>query len=314
MGAYLVRRVLIAVPVLAIISFAVFAMTYLIPGDPARVLAGDRASPAQYQAIRHSLYLDRPFLSQFGHWFTNALTGNLGTSVERHTSVSSAIGHTLPITLSLALGAMTVTLLVGVPLGVLAGTRPGTRIDRVIAIGTSVGLALPDFFVALLLLAFLSVQHHWFPAISYRNLTDDPVQWAYHLVLPWIALGIGNAATLARQLRSAMADAMEQDYVRTAQAKGLPQRLVVFKHALKNASITPLTVLGIQFAYLLGGSVIIEVFFGLPGMGLFYYQGLISKDVPVIQGVTLLVAVTFIVMSIVVDAAYAFVNPKVRLG
>ncbi|HVU73835.1 MAG TPA: ABC transporter permease [Mycobacteriales bacterium] len=314
MGAYLVRRFLIAVPVLVIIAFAVFGMTYLIPGDPARVLAGEKATPEQYQAIRHQLYLDRPFFSQFGHWFTHALTGDLGLSVERHSSVTTAIGQALPITLSLALGAMVVTVVVGVPLGVAAGTRPGSRLDRAIAIGTSLGLALPDFFVALLLIAFLSVRHHWFPAISYVHLTDDPVQWAYHLVLPWIALGIGNASTLARQVRAAMADTMEQDYIRTAEAKGLSRRLIVFKHALKNASITPLTVLGIQFAYLLGGSVIIEVFFGLPGMGLFFYQGLISKDVPVIQGLTLLVAVTFIVMSIVVDAAYAFVNPKVRFG
>jgi peptide/nickel transport system permease protein len=313
-GAYLIRRVAIAVPVLVIVSFIVFAMTYLIPGDPARVLAGDHATPQQYEAIRHGLYLDRPFLSQYWHWLTNALHGNLGHSIQYHSAVASDIGAKLPVTLSLALGALAVTLLLGVPLGVLAGTRPGTTTDRTVAIGTSVGLAVPDFFVALLLLSLLAYNNHVFPAISYVKLTDDPAQWANHLVLPWVALGIGNAATLARQLRSAMADAMEQDYVRTARAKGLPEHLVVYKHALKNASITPLTVLGIQFAYLLGGSVIIEVFFGLPGMGNYYYLGLFYKDIPVIQGVTLLVAVTFLVMSVVVDATYAFVNPKVRLG
>ena len=314
MGAYLVRRILIALPVLAIISFAVFGMTYLIPGDPARVLVGDHATPEQYATIRHSLYLDRPFLSQFFHWIGNALTGNFGTSIQYHSHVGSDITSRLPVTLSLAVGALFVTVLVGVPLGVAAGTRPGSLIDRTVAIGTSVGLAVPDFFIALLLIVAFAVHLHWFPAISYVNLTDSPTQWAYHLVLPWIALGIGNASTLARQLRSAMADAMEQDYVRTARAKGLSRAMVTYKHALKNASIAPLTVLGIQFAYLLGGSVIIEVFFGLPGIGNYYYLGLFNKDLPVIQGVTLLVAFTFIAMSIVVDAAYAFVNPKVRLA
>jgi peptide/nickel transport system permease protein len=263
--------------------------------------------------LRHQRGLDQPYLVQYWHWLVNALHGNLGRSIQGNTSVSHEIAQRFPVTFSIALGGLAVTLLVGVPLGVLAGTRPKSLADRMVTVGTSAMLAIPDFWLAILLVLLFSVNLKVLPAIGYVPFTQSPLEWASHLCLPWIAVGLGGAATLARQLRGSLADALEQDYVRTAEAKGVRGSVVVLKHALKNASIAPVTILGIIFAYTLGGTVLIEYIFSIPGMGQYFYQALNSKDVPVIQGVTLLVALIFITVNLLVDVVYAYLNPKVRL-
>ena len=251
-----------------------------------------------------------PYFVQYWHWLTNALHGDLGRSIQRNTSVSHEIVQRFPVTFSIALGGLAVTLLLGLPLGVLAGTRPGAKADRLVTVGTSALLAIPDFWLAILLILLFSVNLKVLPAIGYVPFTQSPLEWASHLCLPCIAVGVGGAAARARQLRGSLADALEQDYVLTAEAKGVRGSVVVLKHALKNASIAPVTILGIIFAYTLGGTVLIEYIFSIPGTGQYFYQALNSKDVPVIQGVTLLVALIFIAVNLFFDAMYAYLNPR----
>jgi peptide/nickel transport system permease protein len=203
--------------------------------------------------------------------------------------------------------------LIGVPAGLAAGTRPGSVVDRLVTLGTSTAIAVPDFWLGIILVILFAVKLQMLPAVGYVGITQSPVDWATHLYLPWFALGIAGAAPIARQLRGALIDVLAQDYIRTANAKGLPGYRVLLKHALKNAAISPVTVIGIQFAYLLGGTVIIEYIFSIPGLGLYFFNALNAKDLRVIQGVTLVVALTFVFVNLAVDVLYAYINPKVRL-
>jgi peptide/nickel transport system permease protein len=228
--------------------------------------------------------------------------------------VSEQIRLKLPITVNMALGAMAVTILLGLPLGLLAGTRPQSLADRIVTLWSSASIAMPDFWLAMILIVIFAVKLQWLPAISYVDFAQNPWEWFRHLILVWVAIGIPGAASFARQLRGSVIDAMEQDYVRTARAKGLKHRRVVLKHALKNAAMVPVTVLGLQFAYTLGGTVVLERIFAFNGMGGYYFTALDLKDVPIIQGVTLLVAVTFVLVNLFVDVLYAYLNPRVRLG
>jgi len=311
---YIARRLLSVVPLVLIISVIVFSLTLVIPGDTARTLAGGlHASQQQVNAVRQQLGLNKPVLVQYWRWLTHALHGNLGLSLYDKSSVSNAIVHRFPITLSMALGALFVIVLLGVPAGLAAGTHPGGIVDRLVTLGTSAAIAIPDFWLGIMLVIIFAVKAHVLPSIGYVSLTTSPLQWARHLLMAWLALGIGGAAPLARQLRGSMIDVLDQDYIRTAGAKGLPRRSIVFKHALKNAAIAPVTILGIQFAYLLGGTVILEGIFSIPGLGNYFFNGLENKDLPVIQGVMLVIALTFILLNLLVDVLYAYINPKVRL-
>ncbi len=314
MLAFFVRRLLLLTPLLILISFGVVALVLLIPGDPARQLAGIDAPQAEVTAIREQYELDEPLLVQYGRWLGGAVRGDLGSSIFQDRPVVTELGDRLPVTLSLAVGALAVMLLIGVPAGILAGTRPGSLLDRLITVFTSLSLALPPFWVAMVLVVLFAVTWRVVPAIGYVRFTDSPVDWATHLYLPWFALGLGGSATLARQVRGSLVDVLEQDYIRTADAKGLPPRRIIGKHALKNAAIAPLTVLGIQFAYLLGGTVIIEQIFSLGGVGQYFFVALVNRDLPVIRGVVVVVALTFITLNLVVDVLYTYLNPKVRLG
>jgi peptide/nickel transport system permease protein len=314
-GAYIARRIAALVPLLLIVSFIVFSLSQLLPGDPAIVLAGgQKATPEGIARAREKLNLDEPFVQQYEIWLGDTVRGDLGESFFDHSTVAESIRARFPVTLSLALGALVLTILLGVPLGILAALRQGGILDRVITTVSSVGLAMPDFWLGMILLSIFAVSLKTLPSGGYVPLTDSPAGWATHLYLPWIAMGVPGGAGLARQVRGAMIDAREQDYIRTAESKGLRRRVVVFKHALKNASLAPVTVLGIGFAYMLGGSVIIEQIFTLPGMGQYFYSALFNKDLPVIQGVVLLSALIFVVLNLVVDVLYAYLNPKVRLG
>ena len=315
MATFLLRRVLALVPLLLLISFGVFALELLIPGDPARQIAGGlTASEARVKEVRHQLHLDKPLLDQYGRWLSHASHGDLGKSLFNNRTVASDLKRRFPITLSMAVGALLVILVIGVPLGIAAGTHPGTWIDRVATVGSSVGIAMPDFWLAMLLVIVFAVRMHLLPAIGYTSFGQSPVLWAKHLVMPCVALGLGGAATTARQLRGSLIDVLDQDYIRTAEAKGLHRRSVIGKHALKNAAMPVVTILGIQFAYLLGGTVILEQIFSIPGMGQYLVQAIVTHDLPVIQGVTLVVAVTFVLLNLLVDVSYGFLNPKVRIS
>lgn len=315
MGSFIARRLLAMVPLLLIITFAVYALVLIVPGDPARTLAGGlHADPAEIARIRHQLHLDQPLLAQYWRWLTHVVRGDLGQSLFQHESVAHGISTRLPLTLSLALGGFIVSILIGLPLGILAGTRPGTVADRSATVGASVGIAMPDFWLAIILVVLFAVKVHVLPDIGYVKFSTSPWQWAKHLLMPWIALGLGGAATLARQVRGSLIDTLDQDYVRTARAMGISERRVVWQLALKNALTPAMTILGIQFAYLLGGTVIIEEIFSIPGLGKFILGAIDAKDLPIVQGVVLLTAVVFVVVNLLVDIMYGVLNPKVRIS
>ena len=315
MLSYIARRLLVVIPLLFIISLFVFMLTQLIPGDPARTVLGLKATEQTVHEKQHELGLDQPAIKQYFTWLGHAVRGDLGHSWYHPTeSVSEQIRLKLPITVNMALGAMAVTILLGLPLGLLAGTRPQSLADRIVTLWSSASIAMPDFWLAMILIVIFAVKLQWLPAISYVDFAQNPWEWFRHLILVWVAIGIPGAASFARQLRGSVIDAMEQDYVRTARAKGLKHRRVVLKHALKNAAMVPVTVLGLQFAYTLGGTVVLERIFAFNGMGGYYFTALDLKDVPIIQGVTLLVAVTFVLVNLFVDVLYAYLNPRVRLG
>jgi peptide/nickel transport system permease protein len=314
MGAFIARRLLGLIPLLLLITFAVFALVLAIPGDPARTIAGGLdADQARVDEVSEELGLDDPIIVRYVHWLGDVVTGDLGTSLFNHRTVASELEQRFPVTLSLALGAVVFAALVGIPLGIVAGTRPGSFLDRALGVGTSFGIALPDFFLGTALVVILAVQFDLLPSIGYVDLAEDPVEWARHLLIPWIALGVGAAASLARQVRGSMIEVLDADYIRTARAKGLAERRVIGRHALKNGLTPALTVIGLQFAYLLGGTFIIESIFALPGLGTYMLEAITSRDLPVIQGVVLLVAVIFVLTNLVVDILYGVLNPKVRV-
>jgi peptide/nickel transport system permease protein len=315
MGAFIVRRLLGLIPLLLLITFAVFALVLAIPGDPARTIAGGLdANEQKVEEVREELGLDDPLVVQYWHWLGDVVTGDLGSSLFNNRTVASELQERFPVTLSLALGATVLAALIGIPLGIAGGLRPGSVLDRVLGVGSSFAVALPDFFLATALVVLLAVQRDLLPAIGYVDLAVDPYEWARHLVIPWIALGLGAGASLARQVRGSMIEALEADYVRTARSKGLRERRVVGRHALKNALTPAMTVIGLQFAYLLGGTFIIEYIFALPGLGTYMLEAITSRDLPVIQGVVLLVAVIFVLTNLVVDILYGVLNPKVRVS
>jgi peptide/nickel transport system permease protein len=313
--SYIIRRLLALVPLLIFVSFVVFGLSLLVPGDPARTILGFKATQQSVDELQHRLWLDRPFLSEYWHWLTNALHGDLGHSWYRQTeNVRTEILHRFPVTFSMAIGGLAVTVLIGVPAGLISGTRPQSSRDRAVSVGSAFGIAAPDFWLAMMLISIFAVSLKLLPAIGYVPFSESPIRWYKHLVLVWLAIGIPGAAAFARQLRGALIDAMDQDYIRTARAKGLRRRAVIMKHALKNAAIAPVTVLGLQFAYTLGGTVVLERIFSMNGLGQYFFNALSTKDLPVIQAVTLVVAVTFIMINLFVDILYAFLNPKVRFA
>jgi peptide/nickel transport system permease protein len=313
-GPFIVRRLLALLPLLLLISFAVYALILLIPGDPALTLAGGaKADPAQVAQIRHALHLDQSFLSQYARWLGHALTGDLGRPLFSRGTVVEGISSRFPITLTLAVGAMFVSLLVGLPAGIIAGTHPGSWLDRLMTFGSSIGIAIPDFWLAMILVVLFAVNTHLLPSIGWVPFSQSPWDWFQHLILPCIALGLAGGATLARQLRGSIIDVLDQDYIRTARAMGLREHEIIGQLALKNAAAPAMTIIGLQFAYLLGGTFIIEQIFSIPGVGSYMLQAISAKDLPIIQGVVLITAVIFVLVNLVVDIGYAYLSPKVQL-
>jgi peptide/nickel transport system permease protein len=312
---FLARRLLIAVLLLFLISLGVYSLILILPGNPAIALAGGtHATPAEIAKITAELHLNEGFFVQYWNWLRAALHGNLGNSLFNNETVSSGIAARFPVTLSIAAGGMIVAILLGVPSGVIAGLHQGAARDRIVTVGSSIAVAIPDFWLGMLLVIVFAVKLGWLPALGYTPFTQSPAGWFEDLILPWLALGIGGSAVIARQVRGALIDTLDQDYMRTAVAKGLSPRMVVGKHALKNALSPAVTVIGIQFGYLLGGTLIIEQIFSLPGLGTYIIQAINDKDIPEIQGVVLVVATSFVIINLVVDVIYAYLNPKIRLS
>jgi peptide/nickel transport system permease protein len=314
MAPYVVRRLLLVVPVMLIVSLLSFSLILLVPGDPAVTIAGQSATREQIAAIRETLGLDRPLVVQYLSWLGHAVTGDFGTSLSTQQPVVGSILDRLPVMLSLAGGALVVAVLLGFPAGVAAAVRRDGLVDRLLGIGAATGLALPSYFVGMLLIIVVALNLGWLPPTGYTPLATDPADWLAHIVLPCIALGLVPAAVLARQLRGAMVTALDQDYVRTADAKGLLRQKVVYKHALKNAAIAPLTALGTQFALVVGGSVVVEQVFGIPGLGALAVNAVQNRDIPLIQGIVVFTALMVQAINLLVDVSYGWLNPRVRVA
>ena len=305
-------RVLSTVPVVFVVTFLVFGLILLIPGDPAITIAGPDATPQQIEAIRERLGLNRPFLVQYADWLGGALQADLGTSLFTSRAVTTSIMESLPVTLALTLTAILISLLISVPLAVLSATRRGGWIDRLATVASSVGIALPSFWLGLMLVLLFSLTLGWLPATGYVPLAQDPAEWLRHIFLPALTLGVAAAAESTRQLRGSVIEVLQQDYVRTARAKGLRARTVIGKHVLKNASVPLVTVIGLQVTLLLGGAIVVEQVFGVPGLGQVAINAVTTRDIPVIQGVVLVAVLVAMLSNLLVDLAYGYLNPKVR--
>ncbi|MCU1504714.1 MAG: transporter permease [Ilumatobacteraceae bacterium] len=306
------RRLLFVVPILFLVSILVFSFVLLIPGDPAVTLAGDNPTPEQIAQIRDKLGLDDPIIVQYGHWVDDLVHGDLGDSLFTGRSVWKSIKERLPVTISLASLSLLFALIIAVPAGIIAATNRGRWIDSLTTVGASLGLAMPSFWLGLILVLVFGLKLGWLPATGFVPISESPWQWLKHLVLPALTLGAAAAAETTRQLRASLSDVLDQDYVRTARAKGLGWRSVVFKHGMKNAAIPVITVIGFQVAFLLGGSVIVEQLFALPGLGGLAIRAVLDRDVPIIQGIVMFAATIVIAINLIVDMLYGFLNPKVR--
>jgi peptide/nickel transport system permease protein len=306
------NRILQAAPVIVVVSILAFLLINLLPGDPAVVIAGDQASPEAIAAVRHNLGLDKPLIEQLGIWFLHLLQGNFGASLMLNQSVVSAMGERLPVTLSLALLSIAITLPIGILAGAVAAYYRQTWIDSTVMTLALLGVSAPAFWVAILSIILFSVTLRWFPTGGYTPFMQDPVLWLRSLVLPAVMLSLFQIGFLARMTRSAMLDVLSQDYVRTARAKGLGEWKTVSKHAFRNALILIVTAIGILLSTAIGGSVVIEQVFALPGVGRLVVQGILARDYPLVQGVMLIYGFAFVLINLAVDLIYTFVDPRVR--
>jgi peptide/nickel transport system permease protein len=312
MFSYIFRRVLATLPVMAIVALFVFSLLYIAPGDPAVVIAGDQASPADVERIRQSLGLDQPFLVQFGTWLGHILRGDLGTSIFTNLPVAAMIAQRIEPTLSLMAITLVLTILVAVPLGVVAAWKAGSLVDRAVMAFAVFGFSLPVFVVGYVLAYVFALELEWLPVQGYTPLARGFWPWLENLILPSIALGCVYIALIARTTRAAMLEVLAQDYIRTARAKGLGQGGILFVHALKNAAVPIVTVIGIGIALLIGGAVVTESVFAIPGLGRLTVDAILRRDYPVIQGIVLLFSFVYVLVNLMIDVTYTLVDPRIR--
>lgn len=307
-----VRRVGAAVLIFFLVSIFVFALVLIVPGDPAIAVAGEHADTEYIAAVRDELGLNDPILTQYSRWLGSALRGDFGRSLMSGEDVVNGLLVRFPATASLMLLSVGLALIVGVPAGMAAGLKPGSTIDRIVSLAATLGVAIPNFWLGLLLVMYLSIQLGWFPAVGYTPITENPYEWLRGLILPAITLGTSGAAEIARQTRAGVYDVYQREYIRTAYANGLPRRRVIGRHILRNAAIPIVTILGLQVAQLLGGSVIIETVFGIDGIGRYAITAVSQRDFPVVQGMVLFVTIIVLIVNLAVDLSYSIINPKVR--
>ncbi len=312
MSQYLVRRLAALVIVLGVVSVISFVVTRLVPGDPAGAMLGLEAREEDIQAMRRRLGLDRPLPEQYIRWVALAVRGNLGDSVFIHKPVTAAVFERLEPTLLLMLLAETVALGVGIPTGVVSALRRGSWIDQSFTFITLAAVSVPEFWLGLNLIILFAVHLHWLPSSGYLSLAEGHLATFRHLLMPAVSLGLIHSALIARMTRSAMLEVLGQDYVRTARAKGATPRLVTYRHALKNAMVPILTVIGLSVAGLLGGATVAETVFAIPGVGLLVVNSVSRRDYPIIQGVLLLAAVVNVAINLLLDLMYLLVDPRIR--
>ena len=312
MGRYLAYRLLSAIPILVVVSLVSFLIIFLVPGDPASEIAGPGAGADEVARVRQSLGLDQHVGIQMLTWYGRLLQGDLGQSILLNRSVASAILERAPVTLSLALLALTISVALALILGVVAAVKQNTWVDQSAMTVALFGLSLPDFWVGLVMIYLFAVLLGWFPTGGYVELSKGVGPWLRSLIMPAVALGLAQLGLLARITRATMLEVLRQDYIRTARAKGVPERRVIDTHALTNTLIPVVTVIGIIVGILLGGAVVVESVFALPGVGRLIIGAIMRRDYPVIQGVNLLIVSVVVLMNLIVDAFYAFLDPRIR--
>jgi peptide/nickel transport system permease protein len=309
---YALRRFASLAVVLVLVGVAVFLLLHLAPGDPAAIIAGDNATPAQIAQIHRRLGLDDSLPVQFWRWSVNVLSGNLGISIFSDVPVTTLIGQRLEPTLSLALATLAFAVPVAVTLGVLAAWKAGSAVDRLSMVFSVAGFSSPAFVVGYILIYVFAITLKWLPVQGYSPLADGVGQWARHLVLPALTLGLAYVALIARITRATMLDVLAEDYIRTAKAKGVATRPMLTKHALRNAGVPIVTVVGIGVALLIGGVVITETVFNIPGIGRLVVDAISKRDYPIIQGVILVFSAIYVVINLLVDLSYTLIDPRIR--
>jgi peptide/nickel transport system permease protein len=314
MLTYIVRRLALMVPVALLVSFLTFMLIHLVPGDPALALLGPEAPPDTVAAVHKSLGLDQPLYTQYFIWLTNTLHGNLGESFRLHQPVTEAIVQRLPVTLELGLAALLFSLILALPLGIVAATHQGGRVEWLINIMALLGTTIPPFVLGLLLILGFAVFAHLLPPGGWVSFGDDPMGNIRDLILPMLALAVGAVAGNLRQVRASMIEVLGQDYIRTARAKGLAERVVEYRHALPNALLPVITLVGLQAGAILAGAFVIETIFLWPGIGQLGVNGIFNKDYPVVQGTVLLSALSYMTINLLVDVTYAIVDPRINYG
>lgn len=312
---YILQRLLALVPVVVIVSLVSFAFIHFLPGDPVVALIGPEAgtaSPEALEARRHELGLDRPLPVQYFNWVSDALQGDLGRSAVTHQPITEALADRFPVTVHLAIASFIVAVAIALPTGVISAYKRNTPVDRVLTVIALAGVAMPSFWLGILLILVFGVQLGWLPPSGFVTLTTDPIESLRHLILPAIALGTVQSAVIMRQVRSSLLEVFREDYVRTARAKGLSERSVTVRHALRNAMLPVVTVVGIQVSALLGGSVVTETVFAMPGMGRYAVDAIFIRDYPVVQAVVMVTALVVVLANLITDLSYAFLDPRIQ--
>lgn len=309
---YVFKRIIAAIPVFIIVTIIAFMLIHLLPGDPALAMLGRDADPASLEALRREMGLYDPLPVQYFNWISNVLQGDLGRSVITRQPVMEAINSRFPHTLSLAVSAIFVAMLISLPAGILAAARQNSMVDRGVMFFALIGVSMPSFWAGILLIILFAVTLGWLPGVGWVSIWEDPVAGWRYLILPSLTLGFILAASAARMTRSSMLEVMRQDYMRTARAKGLSGTKAILSHGLKNAFIPVITIIGIEFGWLLGGTTVIETLFGIPGVGRLVVSSISNRDYPMIQGAVLYVAVVYMLVNLLVDVIVLYLNPRIR--
>lgn len=312
MLAYTFRRILAAIPVMVTVAVFVFLLLRLTPGDPAAIIAGDMATPEQLEKIRTSLGLDKPIAVQFFSWFWLLLQGDLGTSLISNTPVTAMISKHIEPTVSLALMTITLSVLIAVPLGVLAAWRHGTWIDYAVMSVSVIGFSVPVFVIGYILIQIFAIDLKWFPVQGFKSISNGFGPFLERAVLPSFTLASIYVALIARMTRASVLEVLGEDYIRTARAKGLRENIVLFRHALRNAAVPVLTIIGTGFALLISGVVVTESVFNIPGIGRLTVDAILARDYPVIQGMILLTSGIYVLINLLIDLSYSFFDPRIR--
>ncbi len=309
---YIIQRLLLALVVVLGVSFVVFLIIHLVPGDPARVILGVQANEGNVAALQERLGLNRPFLEQYGSWLWGVLNGDFGRSLITRQEVAPQLARRLPATLQLAGAALVIGMLIAFPAGIISALRPGSKTDVFTSVLSQVGVAVPDFWMGIMLILLFSLTLGWLPSRGYTPLSENFMDWLAHIILPAATLGVISGSIQTRFIRSAMLEVMNENYIRTARAKGLSERLVITRHALRNAMITIVTIIGLQITALLSAVVVVEVVFGWPGLGRLALNSVLDRDYPLLQGAVLVIAVLLTLVNLLVDLVYFFLDPRIE--